>query len=58
MQIEKLTVAGARFAAMGLRSGHLVSLGTAIHDTMQVTGDRELESIAWATARYCCGQCR
>ena len=35
-QIEKLTVAGARFAGMGLRSGQLVALGTAIHDAVQV----------------------
>ena len=35
-QIERLTIAGARYAGMGLRAAHLVSLGCAVHDTMQV----------------------
>ncbi len=43
-QIEKLTVAGARLAGMGLRSGHLVALGTAIHDTLQVTAGHTLSN--------------
>ena len=35
-QIERLTIAGTRYATMGLRSSHLVSLGCALHDAIQV----------------------
>lgn len=35
-QIERLTIAGTRYARMGMRAGHLVSLGCAVHDAIQV----------------------
>ena len=50
-QMERLTIAGARYAGMGLRAGHLVALGTAIHDAIQVRLRCELARLGNRSSR-------